>query len=588
MLSSIKVQLICWGLISLATIRCSPALTVLGRLDRCQRELEMSRLPFANIKTADGSIEAPYLVCSFSQLNEIRNYLDSHFILGANIDASVARVSGAYVDPDEISNSGDEYFEGWDPIGEESLAFTGSLDGNGKKISNLYIYSPKSRHSALFASTCQKTSPESSSCEKSALFIKDLTLDNLSIVGGEKAAGVAVFLGNTAVNNVNISGSIVGDEVGGIAVDSFSDISNVISKATVESRSGTAGGIVANLFSGMFAAVSNRGDVFGGGEVVGGLVGLVKSDSDVIFNSVEMSGQTVSRSDSEVYSGGAIGVVESALKVDVVNSYVSGAVDATFEASLSYVGGFIGVVKDGNSVLFENVFNLGNVEGTRNVGGIVGEGKSMTFQRVFSRGMIHGQDAGGLVGRASESNIYDSYVSSELVSGVRGAGGLIGSGAKIQVRRSYSNSNVESRDGSLGGFWGAVVSGGSIDDSFLGVGYLEVTGSRRRPRYGILAGSIRSLEVSQTFVSDNFNIVTGRGPPEDQGEAFETQIDSLLRGPLVLGNSGAGEIFENWNFDELWSMKSGEYPFLKCPSDDENTEEDESWIWACSIWNDAQ
>ncbi len=76
-----------------------------------------------------GTFSDPYLISTKAQLNEVRNYLDKHFKLTANItfQSSDFAVGGAY------------YNDGayWIPIGDASKPFTGTFDGNGKKISGL-------------------------------------------------------------------------------------------------------------------------------------------------------------------------------------------------------------------------------------------------------------------------------------------------------------------------------------------------------------------------------------------------------------------------------------------------------------------
>jgi len=66
----------------------------------------------------------PYQVAMAEHLNNVRNYLSSHFIQTADIDLDVSPY-----------NEGN----GWEPIGTSANQFSGSYNGQQYKISNLFI-----------------------------------------------------------------------------------------------------------------------------------------------------------------------------------------------------------------------------------------------------------------------------------------------------------------------------------------------------------------------------------------------------------------------------------------------------------------
>ncbi len=78
-----------------------------------------------------GTEDDPYLIVNKEQLNNVRNYLSSHFKLLFDIEFN-------YTD---FAEGGDFYNEGagFEPIGKKSDPFTGSFDGNYHTIKNLYI-----------------------------------------------------------------------------------------------------------------------------------------------------------------------------------------------------------------------------------------------------------------------------------------------------------------------------------------------------------------------------------------------------------------------------------------------------------------
>ncbi|MBQ6947909.1 MAG: hypothetical protein IJN42_07665, partial [Clostridia bacterium] len=79
-----------------------------------------------------GTKNDPYLISNKTHLDNVRNYLSAHFKMTADIeftDADFKYGGGFY-------NSG----KGWMPIGMNlDSAFTGTFDGNGFAIKNLYI-----------------------------------------------------------------------------------------------------------------------------------------------------------------------------------------------------------------------------------------------------------------------------------------------------------------------------------------------------------------------------------------------------------------------------------------------------------------
>ncbi|NLK18684.1 MAG: hypothetical protein GX310_02700 [Synergistaceae bacterium] len=78
----------------------------------------------------NGTAGNPYIITTAEQLDEMRNGLAAHYKLGNDIDLGEVPY-----------NTG----SGWKPIGGFDLGegpFTGSLDGNGKKITGLFINRP--------------------------------------------------------------------------------------------------------------------------------------------------------------------------------------------------------------------------------------------------------------------------------------------------------------------------------------------------------------------------------------------------------------------------------------------------------------
>ena len=82
----------------------------------------------APFESGTGSVDDPYVIATAMQLDKIRNYSDSHFILKNDIEFT----------EEDFSENGNFYNDscGWIPIKN----FSGSLNGNGFTIAYLYSY----------------------------------------------------------------------------------------------------------------------------------------------------------------------------------------------------------------------------------------------------------------------------------------------------------------------------------------------------------------------------------------------------------------------------------------------------------------
>jgi len=78
----------------------------------------------------NGTVANPYQIATAAHLNDVRNYLSSHFIMLNNIDLSTAtRIDGTYWNGSA----------GWNPFGTDTDGFKGTFNGNGFSIIGMYI-----------------------------------------------------------------------------------------------------------------------------------------------------------------------------------------------------------------------------------------------------------------------------------------------------------------------------------------------------------------------------------------------------------------------------------------------------------------
>lgn len=181
-------------------------------------------------QSGSGTIEDPYLVTSPSQLNEVRNYPDKHFRQTADINLdTIPWNQGAC----------------WLPIGEFNNEFSGSYDGYGHVISNLFINRPGSTFMGLFG------------CIKGAI-IKNLTFLDPDVTGSQMIGALVGYASHNSyimyIRVINADIKLLQRYAGGMA-GAFNDASayRCYSTGTVSngpiSTWNTIGGLVGAITS---------------------------------------------------------------------------------------------------------------------------------------------------------------------------------------------------------------------------------------------------------------------------------------------------------------------------------------------------
>ncbi len=237
----------------------------------------------------DGSSESPYQVSNIAELQDVENNLDAHFIQTGNIDASATTT---------WNNN-----HGFNPIGSSTTPFTGSYDGQGYSINELYIYSTDG-DIGLFGSSNSAT-------------LSNIVLTDCSVRGNDGTGGLVGDSHNDTITNCCVSGSVDGDYAnGGLigrltggAISSCYSIANV----TCISTGDRTGGLVGNVTSG--ASIDNcyaHGTVSGDNKV-GGLVGQI--DASTVTNCYSTAVVTCVNE----FVGGLISISEN--DATITNSY---------------------------------------------------------------------------------------------------------------------------------------------------------------------------------------------------------------------------------------------------------------------------
>lgn len=270
----------------------------------------------------NGTEQDPYMIASKVHLNNVRNHLDAHYIMMADIQFSTS----------DFEEGGDFYNDGkgWEPIGNSrDLPFTGVFDGNGYVIRGLQINATDSVYVGLFGYSMGK--------------ILSLGLEQSNI----KATS----------SNVVYVGGIVG-EVGNL-------------------------GPVTNCYNtGKITAVSTGSNLYGcyAGGITGGGGDITECYNTGYIDSSAYVSDSSTTYRANVYAGGISGA-----GLTIKNCYNTGTIYAYSGGSVYVRGGsaYAGGISATNSFDIQNCYNVGEVGvssggsgSSLHYGGIVALGES--------------------------------------------------------------------------------------------------------------------------------------------------------------------------------------------------------------------
>ena len=253
-----------------------------------------------------GTLGNPFLVDSIEALQ--------------NIGSNEETLSAHYKQVADIDLNG---VASWTPIGDDSNPFTGTYDGNNKKILELKINAPTGDFQGLFGYI--------SGDGITTGIVKNLGFEKVKISGHYSVGGVVGYNVGT-ISNCYITGDVTGDRyISGVVGRNFGAVSNCYTTADVignnyisgvvgENR-GTVencyamgnvsgvyclGGVVGATYGGTVSNCYATGEVTGTGDFVGGVVG---GNSGTVENCVAL-GCKVTLMGFSSYIGRVIGIVE--------------------------------------------------------------------------------------------------------------------------------------------------------------------------------------------------------------------------------------------------------------------------------------
>ncbi|MCF8231536.1 MAG: T9SS type A sorting domain-containing protein [Bacteroidales bacterium] len=321
------------------------------------------------VPARDGTSGTPYQIAGFNNLywlSQTSSDWNKYFEQTNDIDLLVTQ---------NWDDDHDGTPEGFSPIGNNSTNFTGSYDGFGYTIDNLYIDLSSTDYVGLFGYV-------------NGTSISNLVLTNLNITGHQYVAGLAGYEdGNNVISNCTIGGTISGtlntggcigfsNSSGNITSTSFSgnvDANNsdgdLASGGFVGQKSGTS----------TISQCSSSGTITGYGRNFGGFVGWHDNGTiEESYSTMDVSNTTATQG----RIGGFAGSVSNYSGTDgtVNNCYSTGDVSAPNSTNDSNygIGGFVGAYFNdgggGNKVSYS--YSAGSVSApnaSTNVGGFSGE-----------------------------------------------------------------------------------------------------------------------------------------------------------------------------------------------------------------------
>ncbi|MDR1451960.1 MAG: hypothetical protein LBI57_06505 [Helicobacteraceae bacterium] len=191
------------------------------------------------------------------------------------LSAIRSNLSGKYILLNDITLTSTtlDDTEGWSPIGDSSTPFTGILNGNGYKVSGLWIDRSSIDNVGLFGYI--------NNGAKISNFGVSINNVKGGVKGRKTVGAIAGYTYNSSIKNSYSMGNVSGDNsVGGIAGFLTSSIENSYAMGDV-SGVGYVGGIVGQVSGGAISKSYAAGNVIGSDNYVGGIVGQADSASSI-------------------------------------------------------------------------------------------------------------------------------------------------------------------------------------------------------------------------------------------------------------------------------------------------------------------
>ncbi len=445
-------------------------------------------------------------------LQKMQNNLSADYYLTQNIDCSMTNFANHPVGYSGSWTDGN----GFEPIGYDFWnKFSGSFDGRGYEISELYINRPSTNYVGLFG--------QISGSETKNVKIEDVGLVSAEITGRRIVGSLVGYGYKTTITNCYSKDDGA----------SPPKIPKVIGERDI-------GGLVAQVDGGAFTNCYTTGEVNAignfAGSFVGGLVACLNDNGGDVtlancYSTANVTGDDANAgglvafangegiSITDCHSTGNVeaiavtgGLVATLWGATISNCYSTGNAENTVYGQS---GGLFGMA---TNALIENSYATGNVKGWRTMGGLGGYAyDDAIITNCYSTGDVTGNgsvtdsdgivylngDAGGLIGRLHGNNeIVDCYSTGDVQADGPYVGGLIGRMWLMpsQIKRSYSIGAV-SGGSNVGGLIGKR-DAGSVAQS-----YWNKTTSGQNTSAGGIGKTTAQMIVRTTYSGWDFSSI---------------------------------------------------------------------------------
>ena len=352
-----------------------------------------------------GTKLSPYIILTAEQLAYLsfvvgsndKEYKGKYFKLGADITLNKGKIiddkGGFVADSTKLHK--------WTPIGNSSVAFDGSFDGDDHTISGMFINTTSS-HNGLFGN--------------SSGTVENLTVADSWVNGGKNTAGIVAVLAGAGI------------------------VKNVENKASIISQSETVAGIVALTSyayskKGTIENAKNYGFIQGA-KLVAGII--ASSDNGLILKNVANYGLITSQT-----SAGGIGChLGSETSIDHAENFgeITGK---DYTAGIASYFGYGYCTANRKYGTLKRAKNDAPIQGNKYTSGIVGQAQCVTIETSINNGIINGKNlTGGICGHCQRSTTTSIYNTAKI-SGTLNVGGITGHNEEGVTSSAYSTGKVD-------------------------------------------------------------------------------------------------------------------------------------------------
>ena len=435
--------------------------------------------------------------------------------------------------------------DGWMPIGDDRIPYSGVFEGNGHTISDLFIDRFDLNFVGLFGEVSN--------------VVNGLRLSYVRVTGGSNTGTLAGW--NSGTISESYSHGVVSctRDCGGLVGTNGEN--GVVSKSesAVDITGGSVVGGLAGVNYWVISESFSTGRTSGVSRVAGGLVGfnfhtIIDSYGTGVTRANDIAGGIAAINQGEIagsYSSGTVFVVGdgagglAGVNYNMISSSYSGA----RVSGEHQIGGLLGVNHVAGVV--RGSYATGEVAGSVGVGGLVGWNIGV-IDGGYATGMVWSSedDAGGLVGR-NRGEVLVSYAIGD-VSGYDSVGGLVGYNTG-HIVSSYSSGAV-SGDFATGG-----IAGWNRGDISRSYSLSAVSGMHNSGGVvGENTGTIGNIYWDVVLSGETIGVGYG-GSSGSAGFSSEE-----LQSPV-----GYDGIYARWDLDgDVWDFgASDEYPVLKVDFD---------------------